>query len=190
MNFDITRPRSNLPSSSPPKRPNVRMNIRASGALIMAKETGRLLFALRKISSVDRDRGHEWNLWGGKLYIHESPETGVIRCAKEQTSYQGDFVDVIQIYSFVSLYTNFRYYTYLLIVEEEFTPKIDTKIIDNYQWVEYGEFPDPLHPVAKTLLDRAGNKIKDVIEKNLIKEGLANGNFSTIKLKNLIEGLV
>jgi ADP-ribose pyrophosphatase YjhB (NUDIX family) len=188
MDFDF-KPRSNLPSSSPPRRPNIRMNVRGSGALIMAKDTGRLLFALRASRSVSYEKPREWNLWGGKVYLHESPETGAIRCAKEQTGYKGNFADVIQLYSFVSLYTNFRYYTYLLIVENEFEPNIDRKIIDHYQWVEYGEFPEPLHPAVKTLFERAGHKIKDIIEKNILKESLSVGTFPTIKLKDLIKEL-
>ena len=189
MDFLDTKPRSNLPSSSPPRRLNIKRNIRGSGALILAKDTGQLLFALRASRYIGPERPREWNLWGGRLYLHESPEMGVIRNAKEQTGYKGNFEDVTQLYSFISLYTNFRYYTYLLTVENEFTPTIDRKLIDHYQWVEYGDFPSPLHPAVKTLLDRAGHKIKNVIDKIFLKESLVYVTPHSIKLKDLIKDL-
>ena len=186
MDFLDTRPRSNLPASYPPKKVGVRMNIRGAGALILAKETGRLLFALR---AVKRDGEHEWNLWGGKLYLHESPETGVIRSTKEQTGYNGNFLDVEQIYSFLSLYTNFRYYNYILVVQDEFTPTINRTQIDHYQWAELDDLPTPLHPVVKELINRTSHKIKAIIEKNFIKENLEKDAFHVIKLKDFIKEL-
>jgi 8-oxo-dGTP pyrophosphatase MutT (NUDIX family) len=178
------RPDTNIPGQTPPKDMYAKRNVRGAGGLIIAKNTGRILFALR---SAGPKRPEEWNLWGGKVSVDESPEHSVIRWAKDQTGYRKNFY-VIPIYSFLNAFTNFRYYNFLLVVDNEFIPIIDRKFIRDYQWMDMDNAPTPLNSLVKTLLDRTGHKIKDIIEKNSIKEGLSKGHM--IKLKDLIKNII
>ena len=191
MNYNFSRPNSqrldtNIPGQTPPKDMYAKRNVRGAGALIMAKMTGRLLFALR---ASGKNKPQEWNLWGGKVTVDESPEQSVIGWTKKQTGYKGHFSDVIPIYSFVNAFTNFRYYNFLIIIDDEFTPIIDKTFINYYQWAEMDELPDPLNPLVKEVISKAGNKIRSIIEKNIIKENLAIENPNTIQLKDLIKEL-
>ena len=176
---------TNLPYSTPPKRGGARLNVRGAGALILAKDTGRLLFAFRIVNRHVHPRS-VWTLWGGPLELNEDPETGVVRNAKIQTGYKGQFTDVIPLYTFFQQQTNFRYHNYLLIVEHEFWPSLNRQLTEDYQWVEYGEWPDPLYSTVGVLLREKGTEIKKIIEKNLLGESLFDGGFHTIKLKELI----
>jgi ADP-ribose pyrophosphatase YjhB (NUDIX family) len=181
-------PDTNLPHSTPPKRGGVRLNVRGAGALILAKDTGRLLFAFR---IADRHtRPHlVWNLWGGPVESNENPETSVVRWSKIQTGYKGQFADVIPLYTFFNNQTNFRYHNYLLIVENEFWPSLDRKLTEDYKWVEYGKWPDPLYPTVSALLREKGPEIIKIIEKNAIRESLLlKGNI--IKLKDIIKNMI
>ena len=123
------------------------------------------------------------------MAVDESPEQSVIGWTKKQTGYKGHFSDVIPVYSFVNAFTNFRYYNFLIIVDDEFTPIIDKTFINYYQWAEIDELPDPLNPLVKEVINKAGNKIRSIIEKNIIKENLAVENLNTIQLKDLIKEL-
>jgi ADP-ribose pyrophosphatase YjhB (NUDIX family) len=190
-------PETNLPSSNIPKGVGgldvrgqiIRMNVRAASALVMAKDTGRLLLAFRSTSALGHIKEQKWNLWGGKVDLEESPEMSAVKWTKRQTSYTGHFTDSIPLYTFFSTTTNFRYYIFLLVVEKEFTPTIEEGgSILNYKWVEYGEWPELLHPIVKELFIKVSSKLKGIIEKIIIKESLAK-EYITIKLKELIKEL-
>jgi len=184
MNQNFQRPDTNIPGQTPPKNVYAKRNVRGAGALIIAKNTGRLLFAFR---SAGPNRPKEWNLWGGKVSVEESPEHSAIRWAKDQTGYRRNF-ESIPIYSFVNAFTNFRYYNFLLVVDNEFKPNISTEFISDYQWASLDELPDPLNALVRELLNKTGSKIKSIIEKKSIKESLSEGNM--IKLKNLIKNMI
>ena len=91
MNYNFPRPNyqrpdTNIPGQTPPRDMYAKRNVRGAGALIMAKMTGRLLFALR---ASGKNKPQEWNLWGGKVTVDESPEQSVIGWTKKQTGYKG-----------------------------------------------------------------------------------------------------
>ena len=144
-------PETNLPYSTPPKRGGVRLNVRGAGALVLAKDTRRFLFALRIVNRHTNPK-LVWNLWSGPLSENENPETGVTRWTRQLTGYKGHFDDTILLYTFFSHQTNFRFYNYLLTVEKEFIPVLDKNLTADYRWVEYGDWPEPLYPTVKELL--------------------------------------
>ena len=47
--------------------------------------------------------------------------------------------------------SGFVYHNFLALVDSEFTPKLDWES-QGYAWVEYGDWPTPLHPGLKLLL--------------------------------------
>jgi hypothetical protein len=47
--------------------------------------------------------------------------------------------------------SGFIYYNFLALVETEFKPVLDWET-QGYDWVEYGQWPNPMHPGLKLLL--------------------------------------
>jgi len=178
---------TNIPNPNQPKKPDisVRKNVRAAGAVILAKNTGRLLFCFRK--SASRERLAEWNLWGAFVALDESPEDSVVKWTKKLSGYNGHFSEIIPLYSFFTSDTNFRYYNFLLVVEKEFPLVVDKTRITDYKWVNIDELPSPLHPLVKELFGKVGDKIRAMIEKNVLRESLSE---NIIKLKDLIKELL
>jgi ADP-ribose pyrophosphatase YjhB (NUDIX family) len=177
MNYNFPRPNyqrpdTNIPGQTPPRDMYAKRNVRGAGALIMAKMTGRLLFALR---ASGKNKPQEWNLWGGKVAVDESPEQSVIGWTKKQTGYKGQFSDVIPIYSFVNAFTNFRYYNFLITVDDEFTPRPSKDYhweSNGFRWVKYGQWPTPLHFGLQILIQYSGSKIRKIIDNNFKGEKL------------------
>ena len=162
----------NIPSSNPQRKPDemVKRNIVAAGAVILAKDTGRLLFSFRK--STTRARSEEWNLWGGIVKPSKSPDNAVAEWAKRQTGYNGRFSDCVFLSSFHNAPNNFRYYDFLLVVEKEFLPTVEKDWVKDYRWVTIDELPTPLHPLVQELFRKIGDKIRGIIERNTIKKDL------------------
>lgn len=114
----------------------------AAGAIIMAKSTGRILLSYR---SQGVQEPHTWGVWGGAIDEGESPLDGAYREASEEL---GGFsiINSISLYVFKS--GTFIYSNFLFLVEEEFTPLPSPEHAwesDGYQWVEFGDWPSPLH---------------------------------------------
>lgn len=152
-----------------PKRADARRNIRGVGSIVFSKLTNRFLFALRAISA---GKPHEWNFWGGIVGQSEQPSDGIVRLTKRQSGYRSYFTDTIQLHTFENPASNFRYYNYVLVVDDEFIPTFDTRFIDNFIWVDYGEWPDPMYSIAKDILRKSDSRIKDIVEKNRRNEKL------------------
>ena len=132
-----------------------------AGALIIAKDTGRLLLFLR---SDQVNEPGTWNLVGGKLDGNEDPKTAVSREIEEETGYTGDY-KISLLYTFK--HKDFKYSNYLMVVPFEFTPELNWEHSTS-QWVEFGEWPGSLHFGIQYLFKHASHKIKKVID--LIKK--------------------
>lgn len=127
-----------------------------AGALIVAKDTGRILLFQR---SDDVNEPGTWNLTGGKLDAGENPKDAVAREVEEESGLDGDY-KLALVYTF--RHKNFRYDNFLAIIPAEFTPKLNWEH-DTSKWVEWGEWPHPMHFGLKSLLDHAGEKIHRVV---------------------------
>ena len=90
FNMDYT----NLPSSFVPKSDYIRKNVAGSGALVLAKNTGRLLFALRKTRGPTHPL--EWNLWGGRLAVRDDEGHKTLLSPEQGAIYQQSNKQVIQ----------------------------------------------------------------------------------------------
>ncbi len=109
-----------------------------AGCVFLARSTGRLLICHR---SEYVEQPGTWGGWGGAINRGENPEEAVQREAYEETGHAGPF-HLTPLFVFAK--GDFRYYNYLVTVDEEFTPHEDWES-QGYQWVEYGQWPQPLH---------------------------------------------
>ena len=116
-------------------------HIEGVGTFIYATSTSRYLFLLRDTSKYSGT----WGLAGGKIDTGEQLLTSLHRELIEELGY--DFIDVkvIPIEKFTSDNGHFSYNTFLIPVEEEFTPVLNYEH-RGYCWVRLEDHPKPLHP--------------------------------------------
>lgn len=132
----------------------------AAGCLPVARSTGRYLFAHRSRYVLEPNT---WGFWGGAIDESETPMQAVRRELKEEAGFHGQYkLILLDIFSHQS---GFKYYSYMAIVEEEFEPKLDRET-QGFAWVEYGQWPQPLHPGVKRTLSAPSNLyfVRDVLK--------------------------
>jgi 8-oxo-dGTP pyrophosphatase MutT (NUDIX family) len=110
----------------------------AAGAILMAKTTGRIMLCLRS-GSVEQP--YTWGNCGGAFHSDERPIDAAKREVYEETGYTGG-VTMVPLFVFKS--GTFRYSNFLAIVEDEFVPNLGWEA-DDHVWVDYGDWPSPLH---------------------------------------------
>ncbi len=110
------------------------------GALIYSKATQRYLFLLRN----QKRHAGSWGLVGGGLEEYETPIEGLHREIVEEIG-NIEFTKVIPLEKFTSDTNNFEYHTYLIIVNDEFIPKLNIEH-RGYAWTSIEDHPKPLHP--------------------------------------------
>jgi len=130
---------------------------RGAGAIFLAKKTGRLLIAHR---SKHVEQPGTWGTWGGAIDLDETPKDAVEREVREESGYNGRF-KLVPLYVFKS--GTFQYHNFLVMVDEEFTPRLDWEN-QGYEWVEYGNWPEPMHFGLKELIQHSGNEIKKYVD--------------------------
>jgi len=135
------------------------MTFKAAGALILAKDTGRVMLNLRS-----RFTSHSgtWSFWGGMVEAGEDITEGLSREIFEEMGDIKGIQEVLPLDIYHSADGNFQYYTMLIIVEKEFVPALNRES-DGYSWCRIGKWPKPLHTGAKKLLYNKN------IKNNLIK---------------------
>ena len=139
------------------KRPLDTGLIEGVGTFIYSVGTGRYLFLLR-----DGDKySGTWGLAGGKIDAGELLLTSLYRELSEELGYNFQDVKVIPIEKFTSDNGKFSYNTFLIPVDEEFTPKLNFEH-RGFCWVALEDHPKPLHPgVWRTInFDAVSAKIK------------------------------
>lgn len=119
-----------------------------AGCLFFARSTGRFLVNHRSASV---EQPNTWGTWGGAIDPNEDPEDAVLREAREEAGFKGK-ADATLVYEFVK--GTFRYSNFILIINEEFTPRLDWES-QGYKWCEFGKWPQPLHFGLKALLDNS-----------------------------------
>lgn len=121
-------------------------NVVCSGALFYATSTKRFLFLLR---NQGRTAG-TWGIVGGR---QEKSDANVYEALKREVSEEiGDMPVVkktIPLELFVSKDDRFFYHTYLLIIENEFIPKLNHEHT-GWAWTTLDATPKPLHQGLRT----------------------------------------
>jgi len=143
-----------------------------AGCIFMAKTTGRLLLPLRSMMVLQPGT---WGVWGGAIDSGENPAKAVKREATEEVGYRGIIEKLIPLYVYEDKQSGFKYHNFLAIVDDEFDPRLNWET-DKYKWVEYGQWPHPLHFGLKALIQHSGNEIKRIIDLN--NEGKNYNDFS------------
>lgn len=110
------------------------------GALIFCKNTQRYLFLLRN----QKKHAGSWGLVGGGVEKGESPFSALQREIKEEI---GDiaYEKIIPLEKFTAETKNFEYHTYLITVDDEFVPKLNSEH-RGFAWTGIADHPKPLHP--------------------------------------------
>jgi len=131
----------------------------AAGCIFIAKDTGRILLAHRSNRVIEP---HTWGTWGGKVDEGESPKQAVVREIEEETGYDGRY-KLSHLWTFEDPEEGFQYHNYVVLVPFEFTPRLNWES-DNSKWVEWGEWPSPLHFGLQAFLKNAGQTIYRIIK--------------------------
>jgi len=138
--------------------------IRGVGALIYAKDTDRFLFLLRNGKKFDGS----WGLVGGKIDDKETAGKALIREIKEEINLTLTEEKIIPLDTFTSTNKKFLFYTYLLIIENEFMPKLNEEH-KGYCWCYLEDHPKPLHPGLHVTFRTNDVKQKIITAKNNFK---------------------
>lgn len=131
---------------------------RASGAYLIARDTGRALFILRSAKVVNPLC---WSCAAGKTEEGETFATGCIRELKEEIGFE-DEIKLVVLYNYVR--SDFHFRSYAGIVEREFLPKLNWESAA-HAWVEKNAWPKPLHPNSEQPLAVLANVI-DAIKRD------------------------
>lgn len=117
-----------------------------AGVLILAQDTGRFLFNHR--SAFVNEPG-TWGVWGGAVEEGEDPPDAAMRELHEETGYEGEILSFYPLYAFHS--GSFSYWTYLVVVPEEFDPVLDWES-KGFVWTALRRAPHPRHFGLEALL--------------------------------------
>ena len=138
----------------------------AAGVVFLAKDTGRCLLQLR---NSDKRFKNTWGFWGGMI---EKGET-VYECIQRELTEEIGFVPELAKLNPIDVYQsrdkNFYYYSFVYLVEKEFSPVLNEESA-GYAWVNIGVWPQPLHNGARLTLNKNGGTEKLHTILNINKE--------------------
>ena len=128
-----------------------------AGVLPISKTSGKILLSLR---SIYVNEPLTWGIWGGKVDdidndIRETAKRELI----EETEYSGE-LELFDSYVFDR--KNFRYHNFIGLVDDDFTPKLDSETQD-YKWLTLEEVMriEPKHFGLNSLLK---HDLKNIIK--------------------------
>lgn len=130
----------------------------AAGCVFFARSTKRFLLMHRSQAVLEPGT---WGNCGGAHKAQEAPLAAATREGREETGYAGE-MSMMPLLVFSK--GDFRYSNFLAIVEDEFEPDLGWEAV-GYEWVGFGEWPEPLHFGMKALFSDPGSvqKIKGLL---------------------------
>lgn len=123
--------------------------INAAGAIFLSRKTKRVLLNFR---STNVSRPSTFGFWGGKIEEGETIITGLSREIREEIGFIPKYEKIYPIDVYCAPDGQFRYYSYVIIVEKEFIPRLNGES-DGYLWCNLSKFPKQLHVGAKLILE-------------------------------------
>ena len=118
-----------------------------AGGLFMAGDTRRILFSHRSEAVYEPGT---WGTFGGAMERGESPAQAAQREAREEgADVSSQAVISLYVYKHPS---GLQYFNFLFLVPSEFQPHL-TWETQGHEWVEFGDWPSPLHPGSQLLLN-------------------------------------
>lgn len=127
-------------------------SITCSGGIFLSQKTKRFLFLLRTQGKT----AGTWGIVGGKKEPQDSTMYETLqREIKEEIGVVPKINKTIPLELFESNDHKFQYNTYVILVADEFIPKLN-KEHSGYAWCDYQSWPTPLHKALRTSLS---NKI-------------------------------
>ena len=115
--------------------------IEGVGTFIYSTSTHRYLFLLRNTKKYSGT----WGLAGGGIEAGEQLLGSLHRELEEELGYTFSQTKVIPIEKFTSDNGRFTYHTFLIPIDEEFVPILNSEH-RGYCWVGLDDHPKPLHP--------------------------------------------
>ena len=124
----------------------IKQQIICSGGLFLAKDTKRFLLLHRTQGKT----ANTWGLVGGRKEPSDTTPSDVLkREIEEEIGVIDNIVKIIPLELFTSNDQNFQYNTYVVMVENEFIPKLNMEH-SGYTWCSFDSWPKPLHGGVKT----------------------------------------
>lgn len=131
-------------------------DITCAGAVFVARDTQRFLFLLRTQGRT----ANTWGIAGGKKEPEDNTlYDALLREIQEEIGFLPEISKTIPIEWYESNDQLFYYNTYVLIVENEFIPKLNEEH-SGYAWVNFDNWPKPLHQGVKTTLHSKTTRTK------------------------------
>ncbi len=123
--------------------------INAAGAIFLARNSKRVLLNFR---STTVSRPSTFGFWGGKVDEGETIVSGLSREIKEEIGFIPRYEKIYPLDVYCAPDGQFRYYSFVIIVEREFVPRINGES-DGYMWCNLSKFPKQLHVGARLILE-------------------------------------
>lgn len=134
----------------------LRKQIICSGGFFLSKNTKRFLLLQRTQGKT----AGTWGLVGGKKEPTDITVYDALRREiEEEIGHIPEIKKTIPLELFTSNDQSFQYNTFVMIVEEEFIPTLNTEH-SGYCWVNYDYWPKPLHQGVKNSLNNKVIKAK------------------------------
>lgn len=115
--------------------------LKAVGVWFRSLDTGRYLYLLRN----DTKHPGAWGLPGGKIETGETLLGGMERECTEELGFFPTYLRLIPLEKFTSSDAAFEYHTWVCVVANEFTPRLNYEHL-GYAWIDKGAWPKPMHP--------------------------------------------
>jgi 8-oxo-dGTP pyrophosphatase MutT (NUDIX family) len=162
--------------------------IMAAGCIFIAMSTGRILLGHRSNSVLEPGT---WGGFGGASKKDDNGELEApIETVRREAGEEVGHSNVNKVIKFEPSYVyktktkngmTFEYHNFLAFVKNEFLPDLNWENSEA-DWVEYGDWPDPLHFGFADLIDVAGIKIEKIIKGIKSKSALNEAKYKSYEL--------